>query len=203
MSNQIKKQQQAREDLRVIRQMMEETRRQVADNGLHYLSWTLFVAIGIIGTYAVVLYQLDESNIFWVWLAAIGLGWITSFVIGRNETHNRSYNFAEKLLSAIWIGSGISMTLVAFTGVAVDAFHPNYIPAFIASILGIPYFTASFIYDLNWFKYIGIGWWLAGLGFFLWGSFHTLAVLGILMILFQAVPGLYLYNNFGTKQTEK
>jgi hypothetical protein len=202
MENEKEKQQQAQEDLRIIRQMMEDTRRQVADNGLHYLSWTVFVALGIIGTYTVVLYGLEGSNIFWVWLTAIGGGWIVSFILGHNDAKARSYNFAEKLLSAIWMGAGVSMTIVAFTGVATDAFQPNYIPAMIASILGIPYFAASFIYDLSWFRYIAVGWWVAGIGFFIWGSFHTLAVLGVLMILFQAVPGLYLYNNFGTVQAD-
>lgn len=201
MDNQMD-QQQAREDLRFIRQMLEETRQRVADNGMHYISWTVMVALGIIGTYLIVLSDMPSSYTLWLWVVIIGAGWLISFLIGARQNEVRPQNFAEKVLSSVWTGAGISMTVVAFTGVAGDAFHPNFIPALIATILGIPYFTASVIYSLSWFRLIAAGWWLAGIGFFLWNSFHTLAVLGVLMILFQALPGLYLYKNFGTSDNK-
>lgn len=190
-------QKQAQEDLRFIRRMMEETRQHVADNGMHYISWTVMVALGIIGTYFVVLSEMPSSYTLWLWVVAIGGGWLLTLLIGKDQT-DRTRNFAERVLSTVWLGAGITMTIVAFTGLASEAFHPNFIPALIATILGIPYLTASVIYDLPWFRWIAAGWWIAGIGFFLWGSFHTLAVLGVLMILFQALPGLYLYRNFGT-----
>ncbi len=191
-------QQQAQDDLRFIREMLEETRQHVADNGMHYISWSVIVALGIIGTYLIVLTGRAPSNILWVWIADIGLGWLLSFWIGFRDSTDRARNFAERVLNLVWIGTGITMTIVAFSGLAGGAFDPRFIPAFIASILAIPYFTASIIYKLSWFRLVAAGWWLAGIGFFLWDSFHSLAVLGILMILLQALPGFYLYRNFGT-----
>lgn len=194
------KKEKAQEDLDFIRKVMEDSRRTVADNGMHYINWSVMPALGIIGTYLITQLQLPGNYILWTWVIAIGLGWIFSMVIGRKEYSNRTMSFADKLLSAVWITSGIAMTMIAFAGILSGTIQPVAIPAFIATVIGIPYFIAGLIYNLNWFKLIAVGWWAAGLLFFFWQSYHTLAVLGVLIILFQALPGIFIYKKFSKEQ---
>ncbi len=188
--------QKAQENLQFIRTVMEDSRRSVADNGMHYISWSVVTALGIIGTYIVVMMQKPGFYILGIWALAVGLGWLSSFVIGGKGAGGRPVTFAEKMLTSVWAATGITMTITAFAGILTGAIHPNLIPAFIATIIGIPYFLSGIIYNLNWFKMLAVVWWAAGLVFFIWQSFHTLAVLGGLMIFCQALPGLYLYRKF-------
>lgn len=194
----VMKKQQAEEDLQFIREMLKETRRTVADNGMHYINWSIMPSLGIIGTYLVLMTESPSVYIFWIWTAVIGLGWLFSIILGARGSRGRSPNFAERILSSVWITSGITMTLIAFGGMVSGAFSPHLIPALIAVILGIPFFIAGMIYDLHWFKLISVGWWIAGTSFFFWNSFHSLAALGVLLILFQVLPGIYLYKSFGS-----
>lgn len=189
----------AQEDLQFIRRMLDETRRTVADNGLHYINWSIMPAIGIIGTYLIVLTQSQPLFIFWLWVAVVAAGWIISYFLGLKGKNNRSRNFAERILSAVWVGAGITMTITAFAGMLSESFTPQVIPAMIATIMGIPYLISGMVYDLKWFKSLAVIWWIAGLCFFFLNSFHTLGLLGLLMILCQTVPGFYLYKTYGNQ----
>lgn len=180
---------------------MEDSRRSVADNGMHYINWSIVTALGIIGTYLIVMTQMPGIYIMWLWAAAIGLGWVLSFVMGGKESMKRPMNFAEKMLTSVWVASGITMTILAFVGLMTGAVHPNLIPAFIATIIGIPYYLSGVIYNLSWFKMLSLAWWVAGIVFFIWQSFHALAVLGVLMIFCQTLPGIYLYRKYNREHS--
>lgn len=192
--------QQAQQDLQFIRRMLEETRLTAADNGIHYINWSVMPALGIIGTYLIVLTESPSVYIFWIWVAVIATGWIVSFLKGKNGKRERTQNFAEKILSAVWIGAGITMTITAFAGMITESFSPRIIPALIATIMGIPFLIAGMTYDLKWFRNLAVVWWVAGIVFFFWNSFHALAALGVLMIVCQAIPGIYLYKTYSRQQ---
>lgn len=191
--------QQAQEDLQFIRRMLDETRRTVVDNGMHYINWSVMPALGILGTYIVGLTQSPSAYIFWIWTAVVTIGWIISLLIGMKGERKRTPNFAERILTAVWVGAGITMTITAFAGMISEAFSPQAIPALIATIMGIPFLISGMAYDLKWFKSLAAVWWIAGIIFFFWNSFHTLAALGLLMILCQTIPGIYLYRSYGSQ----
>jgi hypothetical protein len=63
-------------------------------------------------------------------------------------------------------------------------------------ILGVAYFTSGKIYETKWMYLIGAGWWTGAIVLFYWHSIHTLALFGLMMILFQVVPGIYFYKKW-------
>ena len=189
----------AREDLRFIREMLEETRRTVADNGMHYINWSIMPALGIIGTYVVLITGIPSIYVLWIWGLAVGLGWVFSYLIGRRQTSDKRPSFADRVLVSVWVAAGIAMMIIAFGGMISGAFSPQVIPALMAVIMGVPFLTAGLLYDLNWFRLISVGWWIAGIAFFFWDSVHTLAALGVLLVLLQAAPGIYLYKTYRTR----
>jgi len=195
-------QQQAKEDLQFIRKVIEDSRRSVADNGMHYITWSICVALGIIGTYTVAVSSLSPRTNLWVWIVFIGAGWIFSLIRGTSQSSGKPKSFARKMLSSIWVCTGITMTITAFAGIISGTIQPIALPAVLSAILAIPYFIASYIYNLNWFKTLAAGWWLGAIVFFFWQTPQTLAAFGILMIVLQTIPGIYLYNKYGRQARE-
>lgn len=100
------------------------------------------------------------------------------------------------------------MTFI-FVGAPFEQVNPS--PA-IAAVLAIGFLVSGVLLDFPYFKLAAIGWWLGSLLMFYlnspWARPKTLPWLidfllfGIMMILFQVVPGILLYRRWRKEISE-
>ncbi len=187
-------QQSAIEEIALIRRVMDESRRFAFDNGKYYLAWGIIITIAIFAQYAVILTK-NESVSSWIWIVAVGLGWIISILMGMREPSKSSgWPVGAKLISLIWISSGVSMMIIGFVGPMTGALHDWAICPAIATVMGGAYTISSLVYRLKWVTMVGIAWWVGALVMFAVKGIETLPIFGAMMILFQIVPALAFYK---------
>ncbi|MCX7878150.1 MAG: hypothetical protein N2510_05840, partial [Ignavibacteria bacterium] len=58
------------------------------------------------------------------------------------------------------------------------------------------YSVSGEIQQMNWFKFISLGWWSGGILLFIFPGLHSLLVFAVMMICFQLIPGVILYRRF-------
>ena len=183
----------ARDELAMIRSLMQDSQRIVHENGAHYLGWGVLSAAALLLTYAAAASRLD-SIIPWIWVVAIGAGWVFSLWIARRSRRTaRVRTLAGRLLGAIWMGCGITLTLFGFIGGATGAIPWGSLQGVLAGILGIGYFASSFVYDSAAWRYLAAGWWAGAALMLLWPGPHTLLLLAALVVALEIVPGALLY----------
>lgn len=185
----------AREDqaeIAALRTLMEETRLAVYDNGKHFIAWGILMTAALVATYVLV----DRGSygaLGVVWPAAILLGWIFSLGAGRADYVRAPVRtLGDRVLSAIWIGFGITATLLGLLGLFTDALPPEALSGTMAVLLGGAFFTSGFLQGLRWLRTIGAAWWLGGAAMLWWPGLHTLLVLAAMVVALQIVPGLVL-----------
>lgn len=188
--------QQAEIEINMIKQIMDDSKKIVVDDGKGYIIWGILIVIGLLGTYFLILSKL-YNYIGWLWFAAIGSGWIYTLIVHAVKDHKKKVRtFAGKILGALWFSCGITMTIVGFIGTGSGSYSAYIISPLMAVILGIAYFVTGVIYGLSWLRNLAIAWWIGGIVTFIWTGMYSLLVFAGMMIALQIIPGIILYSKF-------
>lgn len=179
-------------ELAAIRSLMDETRHAVHENGKHFIAWGVLMCVALVATYLLV--SRDAYGlIVVVWPVVIAVGWIFSLRAGRVDYVRAPVRtLGDRILSAIWVGFGITATLLGLLGLLVGTVPPEALSGVMAVLLGGAFFTSGFLQGLHWLRLVALGWWIGGAAMLWWPGLHTLLILAGMAVLLQVVPGLAL-----------
>lgn len=194
---------QAESELALIKQMMMDTRKVIADNGWHYILWGVVVTAALLANYVMALQHVSMKYAGMMWLIVMISTAVTEVIIERREQRkSKVKTFAGKLLSALWTASGISMFMLGFAGTITGAYNPIFICSLISIVLGIAYYTSGAIQQVKWLQWLSLGWWAGAVFTFAYPSVHTLLIFAVMMISFQVVPGIIQYKKWKEANNE-
>ncbi|PID27343.1 MAG: hypothetical protein CR982_06225 [Candidatus Cloacimonadota bacterium] len=191
---------QAQKELSFIKEIIENSREKLYDSGVHLVLWGVLVSIGQFSNYVTISMRKTEY-LGYIWLVIVLLGWGGGFIIDKREKLVLNpNNFANKISSTLWIGGGVSMTIIGFSRlISFGEFYvitPMAINPIISIILGSLYFATGAIYDIKWFSRLAYGWWGIAIVLFSWVSYMSFLVYGFVLIGLMVVPGIILNRNY-------
>jgi len=192
--------QQAREDIQIIKKMLEKTRKTTAESGTLFIVWGILIALALVVNYVLVYFQ--KYNWIWLnWITIAGIGWIYSVIYGiRRERKGpvRSYiQMASRHLN-IACGTGYLLVGIAFPGLGV--YSHEVIPVLIAAISGILFFVMSGIYEWPLLKWSGLLWWMGAIGMSLVRNNNRTLLFTVLFIAAYLVPAFILRSKVKKEQ---
>lgn len=183
----------AREDIALVRRMMEESRTVVVDRGKHFMIWGLVPTAGLLFTYA----RLTGSpgpDPRWIWIGLLIIGWAASLTVGLIDGRRaRVGTLPRRLLSVTWIATGISMTMIGLAGLFGPLVGGEAISGLLAAILGAPVFVTAVLTGERWLRWVAIGWWAGGTVMLFSTGPYALLLMAAMMFLLLAVPGAVLF----------
>jgi hypothetical protein len=189
--------QQAQLELNIIKTIMTDSRKIAIDNGIHYIFWGLVVTAALITNYIFLLTHVSGQYIGLLWFILMTCAWIVSAFIAKREAKTRKVKtFAGKILSAMWMASGITMMIFGFVGTVSGAINPIFICPVISTVLGANYYTSGVLHSHKWLRNLSWGWWAGAIAMFIFPTIHTLAIFAVMMICFQTIPGIVLYRKW-------
>lgn len=193
-------QNQIHDDIRYIKQMIENNRRVLVDNGLTYISVGIFVAIGSIISF----FLIDSGNkemVSTLWLVLMAILIVFNLYRGvREKKGSVKKTFASRMFNATWQACGIPMVIIAVIFMTTEMISAQVMFAFISSILGVGYFLTGVINDLKFMKWLALGWWISSMLSIYWtyiGEPYQLSLLfAILFTFFEIIPGIVIYKKW-------
>ena len=187
-------QQSAMEEIALIKRVIEESREFTFNIGKNIVTWGILISIAIFGSYAVIV-SGHEQYAIWIWAVMIGAGWVYSIIAGIREKA-KIVNYGVKIVSFVWTSCGIAMTLLGFAGTISGGIQVWALAPVIATIMGTGFAGTAFVQELRWVTYVAIAWWLGALLMFFVKTYDTLLIFGIMMILFQVLPGIIFHRQW-------
>lgn len=184
---------QARQDLTVIRQLMEQTRQEVTERGRHLIIWGVISTAGLLATYVAVTTRAayDPAK---VWFGLLALGWVASVWIGIVDGRRaRVRTMGRRLLSAVWITAGVTLTVVGVAGMTASPVDVRALPGLLSVMMGAPVMLTALLTGERWLGAVAAAWWVAGTIMLFVPGLYTLLVMAALSLLLLAVPGGVLY----------
>ncbi|NOZ62339.1 MAG: hypothetical protein GXO74_11740 [Calditrichaeota bacterium] len=149
------------EEIRLIKAMVEKTRRSTTGSGAYLVVWGLLIILAVAVMYALI--YLEKYNLIWVdWFVLMGLGAaFTSLKARKAEKRATFKTYAEETLKHLWIGSGIAFFLTGFIFPLAGVYSYEVISILVSTIAGLAVFVSGGIYEWNFLKWCGVVWWAA------------------------------------------
>lgn len=179
------------EDLAVIKQIMQDSRKRFYNIGIHLVVWGGIVILALLLTF----YNLSINYLFpeyWIWLVGFILAWTFEFWQYKRYQHGeRVYNKLNRISSTLWMSILITMMIYCIFGGASEHFMESG-NAVIAGLLAIGYFVTGEVNEMKCVKSLGFGWWIGAIILFFSPNDIGILIMAILMILLQFIPGVIL-----------
>jgi len=191
---------QAREDIAIIRRAIEEGGAYATASSPDMVVWGVAVAIGYLGTYGFIRGWSPVAPGA-LWAACIGLPWLFSLrrvasrLAGGEVT---VHGPMAQALAMLWLGCGIFLTTLGIATIVTGEAHGGWFEAVVAGVMGIAFFGGAWLTRLPWLCWVGIAWWLGELALFaLRHRVEALPLSAALMLLLLAGPGYVLWSRRG------
>lgn len=173
----------AKEEIRVIREMLEKTRRSAADSGTFFLVWGFLIILAVIGNYALAF----AEKYSWIWLNWIlfpGIGVIFSCVYwARKERKTGMKTYASTAAGYLGIGCGIAFVFLGLVLPAFNIYPWGVIALLVSAVWGTYLFTLGGIFDWALLKWCGVISWAVAYGMiFIDEKYRALAFIPLILI---------------------
>ena len=185
----------AYEELLFIKQIIEESKREIVYNGIDYIVWGVLVFIGLISTYITIL--MRTSHIIWVvWVVIVTAGFLFGYFNGKKEVAIMPPTFLRRSISALWTATGIAMMIFGFIAPLSNHYLTLFICPLLSTVLGLAYYVTGFLVASKWMKYLSFGWWAGAILMFVVPGLYSLLLMAFMMMALQTIPGIILYSGY-------
>jgi hypothetical protein len=185
---------QARDEIRLIREMIDKTKQSAADYWKIFFCWGLVGMLAIIGMYVLVF--LEKYAWIWInWFAFIGIGIVYTvlFSLKKGKTQGiKTYTYTS--IGHLSFASGIVFLLVGFVFPLSNLYDYGLIPVMISVIAGLYAFALGGIVEWNLLKFSGLFWWMGAVGMIFINPDFRAVLFVPLLILGYLIPG-YIFRS--------
>ncbi|MGD2295015.1 MAG: hypothetical protein PVF22_04180 [Candidatus Aminicenantes bacterium] len=180
---------QAKEEIQLIKEMIEKTKHTAADYWKLFFCWGLVGILGVTVMYMLVLFEKYEW--IWInWIGFIGIGVIyTVLFVIRTEKKQRIKTYTYTSISHLSFACGISFLLCGFAFPLSGLYEYGLIPVLISVVAGIYAFALGGIIEWNLLKVCGVIWWLGSAGMIFIDPDYRAILFVPLLILGYLIPG--------------
>lgn len=190
---------QAQEDIRLIKEMIEKTKKTAAESGKYFILWTIVPILAILGMYILTLLK----NYQWIWLnwvvfIAIGII-ITAILEIRRESKDNVKTYIQIAVFSVWNACGFAFILLGFIFPWLGLYSYQTIPVMMSMIAGIGVYATGGITEWNLLKWCGVLWWFGALLMVMVDyQYRTLLIIPLLVFGYL-LPGIILNRNYRQK----
>jgi len=186
---------QAQEELIFIKKVMTDSQRLLVDDGKVYILWSGLVVIGLSIKFITEAMDFTFNNA-WIWVPIIVMGWLFTSMIRRKSQETHARTFAKRILNGVWTAWGISIPILVLVGYFCGGIESWAVSPIVATIFGSGQFVNGIISNHVWIRNTAFIWWAGAIAMFVWPGGYSIALLGVMIILFFMVPGIVLYRKW-------
>ncbi len=181
-----------RDDLAAIRALMADSQDLVRGTWWYQMVWGVLITLGLVLTWVG-----EQSGRFGfiaaVWVGVVVTGWVASMIRGRREAARATVrNAASRAFAGIWIGLGVTLTMVGMVSIPTGAVAPDGLPGLLAILFGAGYFATGFVSGLRGLSLVGVGWWMGGAALLVFQGPSAVLGLAALTVMLEIAPALAL-----------
>ncbi len=184
------------ESLKIITEMIENSKMKFKENGFFYLLWGWLVAVAVLSNFIFILIHYKYSWIAWPVL--MGAGLIISFTAGYRKTKRTGAStYLSNTLKYFWLGFVVMIFIILFTG-SQGYYGMKTAYSLIIALYGFSTFTTGGILNFKPLILGGIiNWTLSVVNLFV-PEIYSLLTITVAVIVAYLIPG-YILNSKAKK----
>jgi hypothetical protein len=192
--------QQAREEIRLIKAMLERTKKATAESGTLFIFWGIWVIVAIAGMY--ILAYFEKYDLIWLnWIAFAVIGWAYSVIFGiRRGRVQKTRTYAQSATGYLVLACSVGFALVGYVFPALGVYSYSAIGILIALVTGILLFVMGGLFEWRLLVWMGVVLWLGAVGMIFVAPDYRSLCLVPLIIIGYLVPGFILRAKYAREQ---
>lgn len=185
-----------REQLAIIAEMVEKTRRDTAESGRFFIFTGI---VSLAGTIAVGL--LESAGIqrlflpVFILLALINAA-IGYLVIAGDQRRHAVKSYAKTVLWQVWLICGLTALLMMFAFPPLNICAVGAVPVLISFVLGIAVYISGIVLALPFLQWSCLAWFGGAIIIAAWPGESVVYIMAAMIILGWITPGLHLNRRF-------
>ena len=195
--------QQAREDIQIIKAMLEKTKKATAESGTLFIVWGVLITLALVGNYVLVYFKMYQWE--WLnWTAMAVVGWVFSVVYGiRGERKEPAKTYIQIAARHLYFACGALFLLVGLAFPRIGIYSYEAISPLISAVTGVLFFVMGGLFEWPFLRWAGLVWWAGAVGMsFVPGNDRTLVFAGLFIAVYL-VPSFILRSKFKKEQASK
>jgi hypothetical protein len=189
-------QEEIRDEIRIIRSMIEKTRRATAESASLFIVWGVLISLALIGDFVLGCLKLYK----WEWLNWAGisvLGWAYSVIYGiRRHKTAPVRTYAQNAGRHLYFACGAAFLLVGLAFPAIGVYSYEAITVLISAVTGVLFFVMGGIFEWPFLRAVGLGWWAGAIGLSFLGPEARTLVYTALFVAGYLVPVIILQARY-------
>jgi hypothetical protein len=181
----------AAQDLAYIRQVMEQSRRYTAAQGIFFVIWGVAVSFALLLTWLQILGHISGNNLL-IWGVVMVAAWGLTIYCAWQQDRSSATPYHAQLIGMNWTAVGVAMGLAFFVGVPTATLSLQAIPGLSALFVGVGILNTGHLSSIRWLAVVGVVWLLCGALMLAWPGVHNILATAVLLFAGQIVPGLIL-----------
>jgi hypothetical protein len=193
------KQNQIQQEITIIKDMIEKTRRETAESGLLFIIPGILCILTIFLMALLEMYQLNHLFLPAL-LTAMAVIVITSAVIGIKEgKKERIETYAKSIFAHVWIACGICCLITGLIFPISKIYPWHFVSIIPLLFIGIAFYITGVIYKIRIIQWSALLWWFgASLLAFVEGSYRPF-ILIIIFLFGYILPGIILNKQYKSR----
>lgn len=185
-----------REQLGIIRSMIERSRRETAESG-HFFIW-----IGVLSAVAALVIralegaQLGHLVIPVLAVTALGNGVLGYFLIARRRRAAGARSYPGTVHTGVWVACGLVGLIITFLLPHLHAIPWELVPVLVSLVVGIGVFSSGVIFETNVVTWSSLAWWGGAIVMSQLHGGDRAYVMAAVILLGWVLPGVVLNRNY-------
>jgi hypothetical protein len=171
--------QRAMDDLKVVRHMIERTRKTTMESGILFIWWGFLSLVGVGLHYAFVA-KGWFSQVGFIWSIFLIIGYLGTYLHLRAKHRSGVKSFIDRMIGTTWCACGISIIILTFVAPALDVFEWNHVPPMVTIILAAGIFITGMLYEWRALSTIAFLWWAGAVFMFIYPDANLLTMGGLI-----------------------
>jgi len=194
--------QQIQQDLAIIKDMIEKTKKETADSG-----W-FFIGMGLLSIISVVVIILLEYKrmehlivpmFLFMFFASSAIGY---FTLNRREQKVKVKSYPKTLCYSVWFACSVPIVITSFLLPMLKVIPYSLVPVLTTLILGIGVFATGVIFESRFIYWCSAFWWGGAIAMALVQGYGRGIIMVGILLFGWVLPGIILnrqYKKYGAR----
>lgn len=187
---------QLQQDISIIKEMIEKTRRQTANSGHLFIFIGVFSALATVGIGLLEIFSLQDFFIPLLILMAVVNGITGYFIISNEEKKEKVKDYTRIFFWNVWMVCGLSALLIVFVFPFLNVYSFGAVPIITSVLMGIALFLTGVLFEMNVIKLSSLIWWVGAILLALYEGPYGFLIIVVVIVVGWLMPGLYLNRQY-------
>ncbi len=185
-----------RDNIAVIKAMIDKTRRDTAESGVLFIALGIFCAILTLVIALLELFNLHQYTLPIIIFMAVGGGVIGYLVLAKEGKRATVKSYSKTLFYNVWFVCGFVALAITFLFPNLNIIAGENIPVMVAVVLGIAVYLSGIVLETVFLKLSSLVWWFGALAMIFTSGFTSAVIMILVILLGWVLPGLILNRKY-------